>query len=71
MINDNVSDTGALDAIYLRALSRPPKPEEREKALAVLATVPKEGDAAKAERRLALEDVTWAVLSGKEFLFNH
>ncbi|HRI88223.1 MAG TPA: DUF1553 domain-containing protein [Candidatus Hydrogenedentes bacterium] len=71
MVNDNVGDNEALDAIYLKALARPPRPDEREKALAILAALPKDGEEAKTERRLALEDITWAILSGKEFLFNH
>jgi hypothetical protein len=48
-----------------------PLPEEREEALTILAAVPKEGPECEVERRAALEDVTWAVLSGKEFLFTH
>lgn len=71
LVNDNVSDEDALHSIYLRALARPPRPEEREKALALLADSVKSAADPKKERRLALEDLTWAVLSGKEFLFNH
>jgi hypothetical protein len=65
------SDEGVLNEIYLRALSRYPNEKERGQALAILASVPKEGEAAATERRQAVEDLAWAVLSGKEFLFNH
>ena len=61
------SNERALDEIYLRALSRYPNDKERSEALALLASVPAEGP----ERREAFEDLTWSVLSGKEFLFNH
>lgn len=71
LIASNASDEEALNTVYLRALARPPHPDEREKALAVLASAPKDAADPKAERRLALEDLTWAILSGKEFLFNH
>jgi hypothetical protein len=71
LIESGATDDVALDTIYIRALARTPSPAEREQALAVLAAVPKVGPTAKAERRTALEDVAWAVLSGKEFLFNH
>ncbi len=71
LMNEQASDEEALNTIYLRALARMPRPEEREPALTILAAVPKDGPECEAERRAALEDLTWAVLSGKEFLFTH
>lgn len=71
LIADIVSDEDALNTIYMRALARAPRSEEKEKALAILASVSKDAADPKVERRLTLEDLTWAVLSGKEFLFNH
>jgi hypothetical protein len=71
IIEKQLSSEEALERIYVRSLSRYPTPLEREEALKVLASVPHEGEAAQEERRLALEDLTWAILSGKEFLFNH
>jgi hypothetical protein len=59
------ADGSAIDDIYVRALSRYPTESQRARALAVLAETP------AAEQRAALEDLTWAVLSSKEFLFNH
>lgn len=61
----------AIEDIFMRALSRFPNAEEKESALAVLSGLPAGGEGAAEARREALEDLTWAVLSGKEFLFNH
>ncbi len=49
--------------LYLSALSREPSAEEMKLALAHIAEVK--------ERRAGLEDVFWAVLNTKEFLFQH
>lgn len=54
-----------VDEICFAAFARPPRNAERERLVRVLA------DAAPAERRAVLEDAFWAVLSSKEFLFNH
>ena len=50
---------------YLAALSRHPSEREKEKILPVITATT--GD----ERREAIEDLYWALLSSKEFLFNH
>ena len=50
---------------YLAALARVPTAAEREKLLAAL----DQSDAK--EMRAAVEDLYWALLSSKEFLFNH
>lgn len=71
LIETRVSDDDAINAIYLRSLSRYPTAAEREQAKNALATGTAEGDNALIERRQALEDLTWAVLSSKEFMFNH
>jgi hypothetical protein len=68
------SDAEIVDALYRAALSRPPTDEERAHLLPVLAeaakglTDPKEVVSA---RRQAIEDLYWATLTAKEFLFNH
>ena len=64
----NVSDAEVVDRVFRYGLSRPPTAAEKERMLALLADAGKSGPAA---RREALEDVFWAVLTGKEFLFNH
>lgn len=50
---------------YLSTLSRPPTPSERGKILAIL------NQTDEKDFRTAWEDIYWALLSSKEFLFNH
>jgi len=52
-----------VEMIYVRCLSRKPTPQENQKLLAVVA--------ASANPQQGLEDVFWAVLNSREFMFNH
>jgi hypothetical protein len=61
----NDSDLNIIEGVYLAALARKPTQAEQVKLLLVLGETPQN------EKRKAFEDVYWAVLSGKEFLFNH
>lgn len=54
----------AVDDLYLSALSRYPTDAEKKRTAAFLA---KHGS----DPQKALEDVLWAILNSKEFLFNH
>jgi len=54
-----------VEEVSLACLARFPTPVEKEKLLKALA------DAQDSERRAAVEDIYWALLSTKEFLFNH
>jgi hypothetical protein len=54
-----------VDEVFLGALSRFPSAEEKLKFQIALESANPE------ERRLALEDSYWALLSSKEFIFNH
>ncbi len=67
-VADSAADDVVLDDLYLRALSRPPSINERNGTLAALAEAAKDGPES---RQQAIEDLAWAVLSSKEFLFNH
>ena len=62
------SDKFVVDRVFRHALSRLPTDAERGRILPVMTAAAKDGPAA---RREVLEDVVWAVLTGKEFLFNH
>jgi hypothetical protein len=69
---DNVVKLGLPDAmliehLYLSAFARKPSDKEMTNLLAELKTNRSEAMA----RRQAVEDVVWAVLTSKEFLFNH
>jgi hypothetical protein len=57
------ADTEVLDEIYLATLSRFPTDPERKAGLAYVAR--------SSNRRGAWEDVQWALLNAKEFLFRH
>ena len=52
-----------VEELYLRTLSRYPDAEEKDLAKA---TVAKSSD-----QKRGLEDVLWALLNSKEFLYNH
>jgi uncharacterized protein DUF1553/uncharacterized protein DUF1549/Big-like domain-containing protein len=65
LLEANTPNEKIVEEVYLGALSRYPTKAEKEKILKVL----KEANAS--ERRATMEDVYWAVLSTKEFLFNH
>ncbi len=52
------------DAYYL-CLGRPPSAEQRKQFEALLASAPPE------EKRQAVEDLYWSLLTGREFLFQH
>lgn len=54
-----------LEEAFLGTLSRPPTAAEKTRCLKLLA------DAGEGERRAALEDLYWSLLSSREFLFNH
>jgi len=54
-----------IEEAYLSALARPPSETEKAKFLKALEDEPEK------TRRAAIEDMYWALLSSKEFVFNH
>jgi hypothetical protein len=52
-----------IDDLYVRCLARKPAPEERAKLEAALGAEP--------DKKKALEDMFWALLNTREFMFNH
>jgi hypothetical protein len=63
LLKEKKSDAAVLEEIYLTALGRLPRAEEGK---SILEYVGKSRD-----RKAAFEDLVWAVLNTKEFLFNH
>lgn len=73
-IDANLSAADVIDRVYLSALSRYPTQDEKSRLTAALAeAIQVEGDDAArlAARRETIEDLLWAVLTSKEFLFVH
>ena len=54
-----------VEEAYLSSLSRYPTEAEQHKIVQVLT------ETKESEKRAVVEDVYWAILSSKEFLFNH
>lgn len=63
LIDNKASDDSAFNEFYLVALSRFPTAREVEHCRTILAGA--------ADRRTGLEDILWALLNSREFLFNH
>jgi hypothetical protein len=52
-----------IEQLYIRCLSRSPSPDEMRKLLASVDEVK--------DKKQSLEDVFWAILNSREFMFNH
>ena len=63
MLKAKKSDDEIIHSLYLTALSRPPAAEEVAASKAHIAR--------STDHRAALEDIGWAILNCKEFLFQH
>jgi hypothetical protein len=66
-LSEKIGDEEAIRRIFQLALCRPPSPAERTRFMQLMAEAARD---AQTSRREALEDLFWAVLTGKEFLFN-
>jgi len=64
LMAENATDDDAIDSLFLSALSRRPRDDERAKLNEIMAEY-------GTDRRVAIEDVFWSVLAGTEFAFNH
>lgn len=63
LIAANVSDDAAIEELYLATVSRFPTGPEKRLAQSALRAAP--------DRRAGLEDLLWALLNSKEFLFRY
>jgi hypothetical protein len=63
LLNANMSDSDIIEELYLATFSRLPTATELRNALRLIAAQP--------SRKTAVEDLMWALINSKEFLFNH
>jgi hypothetical protein len=63
LLREKKSDPAVVEELYLLAFGRPPRAEEMKTVLAYVA--------GQKDRKAAFEDLLWALLNTKEFLFNH
>jgi hypothetical protein len=63
LVKEKASADAAIEELYLAAVARHPTDTEKKKSLAHVAK--------SASVRSGLEDVVWALLNSREFLFNH
>jgi hypothetical protein len=63
MLAEKKTPPQIIEHLYVRCLSRPPRPDEMQKLLAMVDANP--------NKQQALEDVFWALLNSREFMFNH
>jgi len=66
-LKEKIGDREAMERIFLLALSRPPTAAEQKRFSTLMAEAARDP---QTTRREILEDLFWAVLTGKEFLFN-
>ena len=72
LIRLGFADEQIVDYLYLSSLSRHPTDDERRALLHELASAEGEKIAGVNDsRRAALVDMSWALLTGEEFMFNH
>ena len=62
LLKEKKTDEDIVEELYLLALARPPRPDERRTVLAYF----KE----QTDRKAAVEDLLWALVNTKEFLFS-
>lgn len=63
LLTDDATPEQALERLYVRCLSRKPTDSERAELLAAIEQAP--------NPKTGLEDVFWAILNSREFVFNH
>jgi mono/diheme cytochrome c family protein len=64
-LKEGLEPAAIIEDLYIRCFSRKPSPEELKQVLGEVDAVEKK------EKRAVLEDIFWALLNSKEFLFNH
>lgn len=65
LLEEGKTDKDRIDSAYLATLARFPTEREREGLLSLIE------NAGEEEKRVALEDLFWALMTSREFLFQH
>ena len=65
LLQASMSNEAIIEEAYLTCLARRPTAEENAGLLAQMSAI------AEGEKRLVVEDLFWALMSSREFLFNH
>ncbi len=63
MLQEKKTPAQIIEHLYIRCLTRSPRPEELQKLLELMAKNP--------DKKQALDDVFWAIMNSREFMFNH
>jgi hypothetical protein len=63
MLQEKKTPAQIVEHLYIRCLARAPKPDELKTLLAIVEKSP--------DKKQALEDVFWAIMNSREFMFNH
>jgi hypothetical protein len=63
MLQEKKTPAQIIEHLFIRCLSRPPRPEELKNLLSLVEKNP--------DKKQALDDVFWAILNSREFMFNH
>ena len=66
------TDDQIVDYLYMSSFSRHPTDKERTALVGALSTAEQtKGQSPEEARRAALNDLSWAMLTSEEFMFNH
>ncbi len=74
LAREGATDEQVIVQLYGTVFGRKPSDAERRLVMATLSAAParnNDGGDKRKERQRAIEDVLWAMLTSKEFLFNH
>lgn len=63
MLAEKKTPPQVIEHLFLRTLSRSPRPDEMQRLLSIVDANP--------NKQQALEDVFWALMNSREFMFNH
>jgi len=65
LIKSKTAPEKLIEEVYLSALTRFPTESESQRLAQLLIETP------EAEKRIVIEDIFWAIISSREFIFNH